>query len=104
MTSSDVPASVMATKRLPDSSVPTALSTRPRKYLYSTFGSIVLPDFEETMNRVVDRSTASLVAFTAAGIVESNTRRAGAPSIGPKQRFSVSVPKLLPPMPNSTTC
>ena len=56
------------------------------------------------MNSVVDRSTTSLVAFTAAGIVESNTWRAGAPSIGPKQRFSVSVPKLLPPMPNSTTC
>src|SRR5688572_18338309 len=85
---SALPGSVIATKRLPASSSPTASRTRAWKYSNCDRVSMVPPLFEETTNSVFDRSTACSVARIASASVESRTCRVSAPSALPNERRS----------------
>src|SRR5680860_1086939 len=66
--------------------------------------STVPPDFEDTTNSVLSRSTASSSALTASGSVESSTCSSSPPSRLPKLRRITSGPRLEPPMPSSAAC
>ena len=65
---------------------------------------MVVPDLEDTRNRVLDGSILSATALTHPGTVESRTISSGRPGVDPKACRSISGPRLLPPMPSSTTC
>ena len=97
------PGSVMATKRLPASSEPTALRIWSKKNCLRIFGSSVEPDLLATTTRASPRFTSSQAAFTCAGSVESTMRSAGNPGCGPKVLASTSGQRLEPPMPRSRT-
>ena len=90
---SEVPGSVTATKCEPS-------PCSEWKYLNCDIVSIVPPDFDETMNSVVPRSSASRTARISSGCVESSTCRRTLPS--PNERRKTSGPRLEPPMPSST--
>ena len=64
----------------------------------------VIPDFDDTRNNVRAGSIASVTDCTQVGTVESSTISSGYPAAPPRIRRSTSGPRLLPPMPNSTTC
>ena len=58
--SSEVPASVTATKLFPACSLPSASRTRPLKCAYKALGSMVPPDLEDTRNSVLAGSMVSV--------------------------------------------
>ena len=97
------PGSVMAMKRLPAASAPTARRISSKKNCLRMFGSSVEPDLLATTTKVSPRFTSSHAAFTCAGSVESTMRSSGNPGRWPKVLASTSGHKLEPPMPSSTT-
>ena len=64
-------------KRLPALSAPMVCFTRSKKYCLKIFGSSVVPDLLETMNKVLGRFTLFSEALTCAGSVESSTCSCG---------------------------
>ena len=88
-----MPGSVTATKCFPS-------PWSEWKYLNCDIVSIVPPDFDETMNSVVPRSTASRTLRIWSGCVESSTWSLTAPS--PNESRNTSGARLEPPMPSST--
>src|SRR5918995_408342 len=66
--------------------------------------SMVPPDFEETMKRVLSRSIWRSTSRIAPGSVESSTCRLMPPGTSPYDRRITSGPRLDPPMPSSTAC
>ena len=64
---------------------------------------MVPPDLEDTRNNVRAGSTASVTSCTHPGTVESSTISSGYPGALPKLWRIISGPRLLPPMPSSTT-
>src|SRR5260370_12875219 len=90
--------------RLPTSCSPTAFFTRSRKYCLKIFGSSVLPDLLETMQRVLFRSSFFSIVLICTGSVESSTCIPGNPATWPKVLRSTSGHKLDPPIPSSRTC
>jgi hypothetical protein len=62
----------------------------------------VPPDLLETMKSVWARSTASSIARTCAGSVESSTCSFGKPDFLANVSASTSGPRLEPPMPSTT--
>ena len=64
---------------------------------------MVPPDFDETMNSARAGSMERVTVPTRSGTVESSTVRAGKPGALPMHCRSTSGPRLLPPMPSSTT-
>ena len=96
--------SVIAINRAPALSAPIAWATLSKKYCVKTLGSVVPPDFEETINSVLLGSIFCAHASTWAGTVESRTSSSGQPPITPKVRFKTSGHKLEPPMPSRRTC
>src|SRR5215470_4345698 len=68
------------------------------------FGSSVLPDLLETMQRVFLRSSFFSMALICAGSVESRTCISGKPAILPNVMRSTSGQRLEPPMPRRIAC
>src|SRR5215218_2662992 len=64
--------------------------------------SMVPPDFEETMNSVLSRSTWRSTSRTAPGSVESSTCSRMPSGTSPYERRITSGPRLDPPMPSRT--
>src|SRR5579862_3122671 len=77
-------------KRLPAFSAPIVCFTRSKKYCLKIFGSSVVPDLLETINKVFARSTFFSKALTCAGSVESSTCNWGKPDILPKVSANTS--------------
>ncbi len=89
------PGSVIATKLLP-------CSTSEKKCANSDSGSIVPPDFEETMNSVRRRSSARSTVWIRAASVESSTCSRALPSRPSNARRRTSGASEEPPIPSST--
>src|SRR5258707_1905108 len=90
--------------RLPTSASPTICRARSKKYCLKMFGSSVVPDLLETMNRVLARSMLFSIDLIRAGSVESSTCSSGNPGILPNDSRMTSGHKLDPPIPRSSTC
>ena len=65
--------------------------------------STVPPDLLARMNSVRAGRMDFVTSRTAPGTVESRTQRRGNPRADPKVERRTSGPRLLPPMPSSTT-
>ena len=80
----------------------TSSASRSQKYSSSDTDSIVVPDFDATMNTVRARSSPASTARISSGSVVSSTWSSGAPGRRTARTIS-SAPRLEPPMPRSTT-
>ena len=90
----------MAIKWLPTLSAPTTFFVRSKKYCLKMFGSSVLPDLLETMNRVVanvDLIFERLDLCRIGGIEHMQGREIRNPAEGHPQNFRA---KLEPPIPS----
>ena len=94
------PGSVTAIKRLPAFSAPMVCFTRSKKYCLKIFGSRVVPDLLETINRLFARSSFFSNDLTWAGSVESSTCISGKPLMRPKVFSRTSGQRLDPPIPS----
>jgi hypothetical protein len=99
--SSFEPGSVIAMNRSPALPGPTTSFTRSKKCCLKMFGSSVVPDFDDTMNKVRPRSTRASHARTCAGSVESSTESSAQPGTFPKVMRRTSGHRLEPPIPRS---
>jgi hypothetical protein len=100
--SSPVPGSVMATNWAPPR-FPFVCCTRSQKWAKSDMTSMVPPDLLATRNKVLAGWIAMVTWRTHPGTVESSTHSRGEPFEEPNVQRRTSGPKLLPPIPRSTT-
>src|ERR1044072_7975362 len=96
------PGSVIVTKALPGVSVVRATSLYQKRW--KAMGSVVVPDFEATINKHLLTSMCCLKLLIVSGSVESSTSNSGKPCCLPNVWRNTSGQSEEPPMPQTITC